>query len=233
MAVTELEKYKAEAERMNAKPGTLEGYDCPICNNEGIVYIASEYHGIARIDTVPCSCLKLRHQVVGNRIENYKAETDWQKRVKDTAVDYIKNGGDKWFFIGGQVGTGKTLICSALLNELGDSAEVLRWTDGSKRLKSIDTPQEDIDRYKKAKLLYIDDLFFSEVTEGDKRLARELIDYRYERGLKTIISTEKVMVELKRIDEGTAGRIREKSGIYELNIGRDDKRDYRWRNGKV
>ena len=62
------------------------------------------------------------------------------------------------------------------------------------------------------------------VTAGDINLAFEILNYRYNNKLKTIISSELLTTELKDIDESLAGRIYEMTqhNNYALNINRSD-----------
>ena len=71
-----------------------------------------------------------------------------------------------------------------------------------------------ISRYKRAKVVLIDDLFKGSVTDSDKSIIFEIIDYRYFNQKPLIISTEKTCEELLYIDEAIGSRIIEMSSGY-------------------
>ena len=93
-----------------------------------------------------------------------------------------------------------------------------------------------IDRFKKAEVLYIDDLFKTgkapdgsvlKITGADVNVAFEIINYRYNNpALVTIISSELTEDEILDIDEATGGRIYERAKKA-FSIGKDRKKNYR------
>ena len=46
-------------EAVNALPGKLDGYDCPVCKNKGVVYILKDGYEYAR----RCECMDIRESV--------------------------------------------------------------------------------------------------------------------------------------------------------------------------
>lgn len=213
--------------KMNAKQGDLKGYHCDKCNDEGIYYYIKDDWFEAMI----CPCMKLRRSKAGMTFDSYEAKENWQAAIKKRAMEYTQRA-DRWFFIGGQVGAGKTHICKAILTELSNRKDVvsMEWISASRELKGkVNDPeyQEITRRYKKAEVLLIDDLFYGSVTDADKTLAREIIDYRYIEGLITIINSELTISQIAGIDEGTAGRIKERAGQYVMNLNKDIRKDMR------
>lgn len=216
------------AER-NEKQGDLTGYDCPVCKNKGGIYIATENSFKVR----DCECIKTRVNLemiersgLSNMLqcctfEKYQTKESWQETVKTKAMKYLENGGNKWFFIGGASGAGKTHICTAIVGELmkrNRSAKYMMYRDESAILKGI--VNSDPSRYeyemrqiKTVDVLYIDDLFKTkkgaEVSDADVKLMFEIINNRgCGNGKVVIVSTEKTMDEIIAIDEATGGRIR-------------------------
>ncbi len=221
------EKLQEWVKYLNERKGDLKGYDCPICNNEGFYYFANN----GEVGISPCSCMRIRRSKAGMTMESYKTDEPWQKAVKSRAEDYLQKRRG-WFFVGGQVGAGKTHICRAILTELSKKRqiEVMYWISDSRRLKSLANStdyQQAIEQYKNAEVLLIDDLFFGSVTEADKLLARYIIDARYSKSLITIINSEKTLDDITVLDEGTAGRIRERAGQYVLSLHKDIRKDMR------
>ena len=76
-------------------------------------------------------------------------------------------------------------------------------------------------------VLYIDDLFKSKPTEADINHMFNLVNRRYASRKTTIFSSEKSISELIAIDEGLGSRIKQISGEYCLEIGKDENKNYR------
>lgn len=225
----------------NARAGTLTDYDCPDCLNKG--YIARIVDGEEVM--AECKCMKIRNTLLRIRqsglekqlksctFKSFETEYEWQQRIKNAAADFV-NSGATGFFIGGQSGCGKTHICTAIIGKMikqGKSARYFVWREDSTILKTmVNDPEyiERMDEFKKADVLYIDDLFKQEnVSDADKKLAFELIDYRARQQLRTVISTELDENTLLKYDEGLAGRIFRLCKNYRLFIPRDTNKNYR------
>ena len=147
-----------QCEAFNRTVGDLEGYDCPECLNRG--YIS----GIADDVIVQreCNCMKIRNSPF--RIENsglkklkdfdrftfdmYRTDTEWRKRAKTTALKYVKENNGKWLFFGGQSGTGKTHLCTAICKKLiiqGHDVKYVLWRD---ILHFLDSNRFNYDSYR-------------------------------------------------------------------------------------
>lgn len=203
-----------------------------------------------------CACMKIRRSVwrlkasgLGNMVEkytldNFKAVAPWQKDMKDTAKRFIASNDWNWFFAGGQVGAGKSHICTAIITELLKKypAHYMLWRDEVNRLKAnlMDDAQycRQMDKLKRIKVLYIDDFLKGAVGEtvspSEIRIAFELINYRYNnQELVTVLSSEKTIGELMGMDEATASRILERCGEFVLNISRDETKNQRLKRSTV
>lgn len=231
----------------NNSQGTLTGFDCSICRNKGnIMYISDE--GEERLKQCECigkrQMLKTIHEsgleetLSRCTFENFQAVEEWQQSLKSKALSFIENNEGKWFYVGGQVGSGKTHICTAIVGKLieaGNNSKYMSWRDEIitlKTLRNTDDFQRVISEYKKAKVLYIDDLFKTmqgkQPTQSDIDIAFEIINYRYmHKDLITIFSCEKYTGELMSIDEAVGSRIIQRSRGYNLAIAQDDTRNYR------
>ena len=73
-------------------------------------------------------------------------------------------------------------------------------------------------RYKKCKVLLIDDLFKGNITLSDINIMFEIVNYRYFNNLPMIISTEKGGKELIEIDEAIGSRILEMAKDYNMEL---------------
>lgn len=230
----------------NNSKGALTGYDCPKCHNKGNYMTLKDDEEILR----PCECMEKRKMLKAIHdsgletvlsqytFKNFSADEDWQKRIKQKALDYISDSSGKWFYIGGQVGSGKTHICTAIVGQFiksGCNAKYMMWRDEIVKLKAIRN-SEDFENliadYKRIKVLYIDDMFKTEQgkqpTQADIDIAFEIINYRYiHKDLITIFSCEKKVGELLDIDEAVGSRIYERTKEYNIPIGRNISRNYR------
>lgn len=241
-----------EVEIMNQMVGSLTGYDCKICRNKGVVYVRDNVTD--EVLCKKCSCIKKRStywRMQKSGIEslfdryqlvNFKVTEEYQRLIKNTAISYIdskihKTADSPFFFIGGQSGSGKTHICTAIAGQLilhGYQARYFLWRDESTEIKAIaNTPDytKRVGELKKASLLYIDDLFKTQSgklpTSGDIHLAFEIINYRYINYLPTIISSEMLLTQIIEVDQAIGGRIKELANGFIINISRDNRKNYR------
>ena len=238
--------FEDQARAFNRKEGDLQGYECPICKNKGVVMEIKD--GV--LYTRECDCMKIRYSM--QRIEksglkdlmekcnfeNFKTDEDFQKAMKKAAISFCeqKKG---WFYIGGQPGCGKTHVCTAVaasyLNE-GKEVMYLVWSDVSPLLKALKMRegeyQKEIEKYKRIPVLYIDDFLKTRrqepPTDADINIAFELINARYnDREKITIISSEWTVQEIMDFDEGLGSRIYASTGNYKLSISRNLGKNYR------
>lgn len=232
---------------MNELQGSLPDYDCQECRNKGVIYFEKDGYEYSR----ECKCMKIRRSVQRIKksgmkdildkytFDTYSAESDWQKYVKSKAAAFVKSA-KGCLFIGGQVGCGKTHICTAIVGELikqGNEARYMQWRDDVVKIKqnaNSEMYNQIVEPFKKVKVLYIDDLFKvkagEQPTPADVNIAFEILNHRYlNDGYITVISSEKTGKELVEIDEAVGSRIVEMSGDYFINIGHDTKKNYRLR----
>ena len=248
-----------KADGYNATPGDLnkeDGYDCPICKNKG---------NIARVEIIDnwptkiyreCKCMAMRYTIARMKrsglqniitkctFEKYEELDPWHKKVKKMAMEYAGNPSG-WFFMGGQSGAGKSHLCTAICRTFllrGERVQYMMWVDDAALLKGIVNDgaeyAREVDRFKKAPLLYIDDLFKvqndngqnrQKPTPADVRLAFEIINYRVVSKLPTIISSEFTLAELVNVDQAVAGRIAEMAEYNAISIPPDISKNYRLR----
>jgi len=252
-----------KAEHYNNSEGELhleDGYNCDICKNKGYVakVLTNEQFGYYYEVMTPCKCQKIRraiHRLNRSGLKNivkdytfdkYESAEPWQRTIKTTAQQFLKDQENNWFFIGGQSGAGKTHICTAIAVyyiKHGKEVKYMLWRDEITKIKAV---VNEVDQYsqlmtalKETDVLYIDDLFKSgkgedgkpkPPTSADINAAFEIINYRYNNPkLVTIISSERTLVELNDIDEAIAGHIAEKSkaGGYCINLKKDKSRNWR------
>lgn len=243
------ENAKLKCDSYNSEKGNLTDYDCPKCMNRGNFYCFDAEN--KKMYLKQCDCIEVRRSLkriknsgLGDlfemyTFENYISKSEWQSKIKGRAYDFLNNSNGNWFYIGGQVGSGKTHICTAIVAELlksGIPSRYMLWRDEIVNLKSIITNDEEyfkkINPLKTEKVLYIDDLFKTErgkyPTTAEINIAFEILNYRYiNRNLITIISSESSINNLLDIDEAVGSRIYERSKYYCTYIEPDRTKNYR------
>lgn len=223
-----------------------DGYECSICKNRGFTLKLDDGYEVLQ----PCKCQKIRATLqrakrsgLGDVLKDftfakYETTDSWQKDIKEKAEQFCKDDNAKWFYIGGQVGCGKSHICTAIASYYIKSGKELRymlWAEDSKFLKANineDVYQEKMNEYKNVDVLYIDD--FLKVKQGDVptsadiNIAFEIINHRLmSRDKITIISSEKQLGEVMDYDEATMSRIYQLTGDYKFGIPKDKNKNYR------
>ena len=238
----------------NDLEGSLTGYDCDKCKNKGVIYEPRycEEFKYWYATAVECGCMSIRAEIARRQqsglsklmkkytFQNYKADEPWQLNIAKGACDYVRKP-EGWFFIGGQPGSGKTHICTAIVNSLlkkGYSARYMVWADEITAIKQAAT---DADKYggiirglQKSEVLYIDDFFKKPkgytVTGADIDNTFRIINYRYNEELPTIISSELSISKIIEIDEALGSRIAEMSKGSDYFVEKDSTKNYRYRS---
>lgn len=232
----------------NQKQPPNNGIDCPICFNKGYIRKKKDENGendLINSYLVECSCMKKRKaisnakksglgELLEHRVSNYKGYNKTTLEARNLAIKYIKSKSHDWFVLLGQSGSGKTMLCSAICNELlnqGKEVVYQSWNTLASEYKHQlrNGRSELIDRLKTVEILYLDDLFKGSQSDFDvKNIAYDIINYRYNNNLTTIISSEYMIDELIEIDSAIAGRIKQRSKEYLLEI-RGKENNYRMR----
>ena len=196
--LTNREKLQQECDVYNNLEGKLQGYDCPVCNNRGFIQkINAEETATV---TVECECMKIRRAILSinnsgitermknNTFENFRTDKDFQKHMISKAKMYLEHPA-KCFYIGGQVGCGKTHICTALfvelLRKLGCNGKYIKWQEFVSNLKQAindnDKYSKLIDLAKYSDVLYIDDFFtLDEFRKKYAALESQIVERRYD-----------------------------------------------------
>lgn len=215
--MTKRERLEMQCERQNKK-GTpifdINLYDCKKCNNIGFIAEVKEYETIdingnkitdIAIFNRQCDCWKIRQSLQmlkdsgltetmkNETFESYKTVFDWQKKIKETAVEFV-NSNASCFYIGGFTGSGKTKICSVILNEYikqEKTVSYLVWNDYiSEIMCDINSLNEKVKFAQDIDVLYIDDLYKFEPKPLEKKILYQIINYRTRNNKKTLISSE-------------------------------------------
>lgn len=220
-----------------------EKFKCCKCKDTGFVFV----NGKAQ----KCECYDLTVAENAFRasgikdtqytFSNYEECNDIAKTIKRTAIDYYKNFDkivlDRHNSIAflGQVGCGKTHITVALGLNLLKQKQIqvvyFSYRDVIATLKRYVLDDENytkkISRYQNAKVLLIDDLLKGKITEADKNILFEIINYRYINNLPIVVSSEFNINDLLSFDEAIGSRIYEMCKNYYVEIDKDINNNYR------
>jgi DNA replication protein DnaC len=242
--VAKLSEYEILQEQL-AFQKSIRGYEnhlnCSKCLNRGYIpYIRYDDQGLPFIDEMNCECinagknlqrLEQSHIPTQQTFDTFKVDYKWQQNMFDKARDVLTN--KSWFMALGQVGSGKTHICSAIVIDLiylGANVKYFKWTEEAHDL-TYNAHKPDKEELKTVDVLYIDDLFkggkSNEPSNAEIKLFFEIVNSRYLNNKKTIISSEHPLDKLKEFDESTISRCIEKSGNNIVNIKEDNFKNYR------
>lgn len=225
----------------NATPGTDDGtgIQCRVCKNRGTLAYISEA-GSFTVRSCKCAGLRttvnrlrsqgLYERAKRSRLEDFRTDTELRRVMKQTVQDFLNDPEPRWLALCGQSGTGKTHLCTAAFAALSASrgleGRYMQWNADARQLKNaaVNGDEGPLNALKTCGLLYIDDLFKTGPTDADLRLAFELLDWRYNNRLVTILSTQCQLEDLRDLDFALYRRITEMCGPYKINISPDQRK---------
>lgn len=236
---------KLQCDWYNELSGNMPYMDCHKCKNKGYIACMNDVGDIVHRE---CECMKIRRnfeaihksgleQVLKHcTFEKFSTPELWQQRIKKKALDYLLIPDNKWLYVSGQSGCGKTHICTAICGDLMESGRTVKyvmWRDILHELQGLqfkaDEYQQRINEIQKIDVLYIDD-FLKNIDKSkmgtNLDFALEIINKRYVADHKTIISTELLIDDISAMDTALSRRIIEKSAGYIIQVKRDTSRNY-------
>lgn len=238
---SDAEWLQMEIDRFNDTEGEEKDFQCNICKNKGAIAVEQDGEMVIQI----CDCMKARRSIRAMRnlginpnytFKNWDQTEGWQQHIYQQAQQYLQSG-KGWFFVGGQIGSGKSHICTAIIRRLilqRLGCIYMMWPDASRELKAavndVEKYQQLIKPLQEVDVLYIDD--FLKTADGNKptpadiKLAYMILNARYNANKRTLISSEYNMVELLNIDEAVGSRIGEMAK-NKVNVKKDISRNYR------
>ena len=185
-------------------------------------------------EAIPCSCKGVR-EAEEILLNSGISERFWKKTFDNfnysynmdvceafmKANEYVKSFDkgskcNKSIMFVGQVGSGKTHLSMAIANSLmkdGVGVLYMSYREEVIKLKQNVMDKEyyknAMDRFKKCRVLLIDDLFKGSISGSDVNIMFEIINFRYLNSLPVIASCEMGIDEIMKIDEAIGSRIYE------------------------
>lgn len=239
-------QFMANQVKNNLEKPESSKYKCNKCND--LTFILKDN------TATPCECRSIREaeRILKNSgiseeflkmtFENYDYArsniTLEAYTLAKTYVNQFKNtlpSRNNSLLLMGQSGFGKTHLSLAVANKLmndGVGVVYMSYRDSITYIKQsiLDATNynRELNKYKNAKVLLIDDLFKGNVTPSDINIMFEIINHRYFNNKPIIVSTEKYTQELLNIDEAIGSRILEmcKNSRLELRGKRLNHRIY-------
>lgn len=228
-------------------------YDCDICKDSGWLHFTDDKGYRSGKECVCRLALKAQKRIERSGLmgiidqwtfDNFLEKTVTQKAMKTLALKYrdaLLADEKPWLFMGGQVGSGKSHLCTAVCGELlqaGKAVYYMQWVTDSRALKAnandLDAYQAAVTPFLNAEVLYIDDLFKMakresvRPTDADIRAVFEIINFRYIQDKPTIITSEWFLTtDLLESDGGTFSRVYQKSKGYTAEISTGTDKNYR------
>ena len=213
---------------ISVTPLTEGHYKCPKCQDRGYIILERFPLVVAECDCVVRKANLKRLERSGLKelaercsLESFRTDEPWQKTLKNIALTYLRSPKGSWFFICGRSGSGKTHLCTAICRERIDKGQelyYLKWREEAPKLKALIKDPclygEKMKKLSEVSVLYIDDFLKGSVTEADINLAYQLLNDRYNTRRRTLISSERTIENIARLDEAVAGRIFELAKNY-------------------
>lgn len=221
---------------IKANSSTKDNYECELCQD--MEWIINPKTNSAKM----CKCREAKQyqRILDSsgiseafqkkNFGNFKPVNETVKSIKDMAMKYVKDfdgirdtENNSIAFLG-QVGSGKTHLSIAIANNLmkqNIGVRYMQYREDIMKIKQSTVDEiaysREINKYKTASVLLIDDLYKGAVTknrmgyevvnEADLRAMFEIINYRYLKKLPIIVSSEFTTDKLLSFDEAVGSRI--------------------------
>ena len=244
------------AAHAQSTPSSTPVYKCNKCRDTGWIELEPQ-PGVRAVKKCACQLAReaeerLQRSGLAAALElqtfdTFVVKTDLQRKMKALGQQYVKdlladphNPRRPWLYIGGNPGSGKTHICTAVCGELlkaNIGVRYMQWVDAARQLKASvnDDDFEDlVADYINVGVLYVDDLLKQKYTdnpvftEADIKIAFTILNARYLLNKPTVISSEWDLVnQLLPADEGVFSRVYERSKAHRLTVERDARNNFR------
>ena len=123
-------------------------------------------------------------------------------------------------------------------NKTKHTLTYMLWRDEVVKIKACVNNEQEytalIEPLKEVPILYVDDFFKVErgkrPTAADINVAFEILNYRYNKKLATIISSELFLKDIVACDEAVGSRIYQLAKLSSIEVGKDIKKNMRLRD---
>lgn len=202
-------------------------YNCDRCLDTEVIYVKET--NTAKI----CECVKTKQifkdiekQGMKQRLEkvdlyNTEPKNQDQKKAIEKCIKYFEDYKEHNLILTGQSGTGKTHFTLAVMKELLlrrlIRCKYVSYRDLIFKLNQSRFETQEFNKimkdHREAEVLIIDDMFKASLKDNKKinnselQFMFEIINYRYNNKLPTIVSTELKLKEIHAIDEALASRL--------------------------
>ena len=220
---------------------------------------AITYYKVAHMNCPECSksranYWKIKNNPIGKDFsgktsKDYIITKKWQVPLKASMVEYLKSymleKHKHWYGVFGTAGCGKTTLCGIIMNTLGvkhqKDIEMIYWGSFINEVKRLIMSKETIKAsnllydIQTTEVLFIDEFLSDKVTETDIEYAKEIINYRYNNDLVTIVTSQKLFNELVEINEPIFSRfyMKAKNGIYVIDRAKEKGVNMNYRFGEL
>jgi DNA replication protein DnaC len=232
-------------------PGPVQSEPCPLCGGAGYVRLNVPMGHPQFGKAVPCRCKRRQIREMhlaelrrASNLEHLQKMTFDTFRVEEHGYDQVvfslHHAVDKarefavnpkgWLLITGPYGCGKTHLAAAIANdrvERGESALFVVVPDLLDYLRAAYAPNSAIaydERFQQVRdieVLILDDLGTQNATSWAAEKLYQLLNYRYNAELPTVITTNQSPEEM---DPRLASRLRDRDLVYPLRIYATDYR---------
>lgn len=171
-------------------------YKCYLCKDTGYIF------NKLNCSVVKCKCLIERQRAIlpslyaNKTFDDMNLEGYRNKQQIKALINYIENANPmevkKGLYIQGDVGRGKTLLASCIFNHFVNFMNVkfIKVEELIAKARDMFSDETiDLDKYKEADILILDDLGVEKVTEYAEDVLYALIDYRYVRQMPIFITS--------------------------------------------
>jgi DNA replication protein DnaC len=178
---------------------------------------------------------------------NYEVKEKFQEVAKKAAIEYTKEflKGDRYSFAFlGQSGIGKTHLLTAISKEMIDRNIDVKYYVADEIIQILQACKFDEENYNRefgkianAGVLFIDDLFKASITnyykeenleKNDLREIFKVINYRYNKKLPILLSSEVHFERFRNLDQAIIGRVNEMCDYrYLISVKPDENKNYR------
>lgn len=205
---------------------TQDLYKCSKCKDTGFIYntqknsvTVCECQEKERYERILKNCdIADEFKKIG--FKEFETTTEFQINAKRLAIDYVKSfesiedtRNNSIAFLG-NCGSGKTHLSIAIANNLmtkNIGVLYMSYRESITKIKQVVSDEIDyrneINKYKKARVLLIDDFAKGKVTDSDINIMFEIINHRYLNHKPIIISSELYQEKLLDFDEAVGSRI--------------------------